>query len=53
LEDLDVDGRIKKIDVTKIGYEGMDWVHVDLDTERGQDILNAVMNLRVLNFLTS
>jgi len=46
-----------KMDLQKVGLEGMDWIDLARDRERWRALVNAVMNLRVPqneeNFLTS
>ena len=46
-----------KINLQGVGWVGMDWIDLDQDRERWRALVNAVMNLRVLqnagNFLTS
>jgi hypothetical protein len=36
-----------KIDLRKIGWGGMDWIHVDQDRDQWRALVNKVMNLRV------
>ena len=48
LEDPGVDGRIIfKMDLQEVGCEGMDWIELAQDRDRGQALVNVVMNLRV------
>jgi hypothetical protein len=48
LEDLGADGRINtKMDLQKVGWGGMDWIDLAQDRDRGRELVNAVMNLRV------
>jgi hypothetical protein len=46
-----------RMDLTEIGCEGVDWVHLAEDRDQWQALVNTVMNLRVPgkaeNFLTS
>ena len=35
-----------KIDVHKVGCEGMDWIHLGQDKDGWRALVNAVMNLR-------
>jgi hypothetical protein len=37
-----------KVDLRKTGWEGVEWVHPTQDRDRWRDVVNAVMNLRVL-----
>jgi hypothetical protein len=37
-----------KIDLRKIGWDGMDWVDIAHDRDRWRALVNTVMNLRVL-----
>jgi hypothetical protein len=37
-----------KMDLMKIGREGVDWIHLVQDWDRWRAVVNAVMNLRVL-----
>jgi hypothetical protein len=36
-----------KMDLRKIEWGGMDWIHVDQDRGQGRTLVNMVMNLRV------
>jgi hypothetical protein len=44
-EELDVGGRI----ILKwiLGSSGMDWIHLDRDTDQWKTLVNTVVNLRV------
>ena len=46
-----------KINIQKMGQTGRDWIYLAQDRDRRRDLVNALMNLRVLynagNFLTS
>jgi hypothetical protein len=46
-EDLDICGRIIKIDLREIGWGGMDWIDLAQDRDQWTTLLNIVMNLRV------
>jgi hypothetical protein len=35
------------MDLTEIGWNGMDWIDVALDKDRCRALVNTVMNLRV------
>jgi uncharacterized membrane protein len=35
------------MDLSDIGQEVMDWIHLTLDRNQWQDLVNTVMNLRV------
>jgi hypothetical protein len=37
-----------KIDLSEIGWEGVQWIHLAEDRDRWRAVVNAVMNLRVL-----
>jgi hypothetical protein len=37
-----------KTDLTEIGWEGVEWIHLAQDRDRWRAVVNAVMNLRVL-----
>ena len=58
LEDLSLDGRIiLKCIFKKRDVEGMNWIAVAQDRDRGEAVLNAEINLRVFikcgNFLSN
>jgi hypothetical protein len=58
VEDLDIDGRIRfRMDLRKIGWEGVDWIHLAQDRDHWWTLVNTVMSLQVpkkaRNFLTS
>jgi len=36
-----------KMDIQEVGCGGMDWIDLAQDMDRWQEIVNAVMNLRV------
>jgi len=36
------------MDLTDIGWEGMKWMHLAQDRNPWRDLVNTVMNLRVL-----
>jgi hypothetical protein len=36
-----------KMDVQKVGYEGVDWIELGQDRDRWRALVNTVMNLRV------
>jgi hypothetical protein len=36
-----------KIDLTEIGWDGMDWIDLAQDRDQWRALVNAVMNLRV------
>jgi hypothetical protein len=42
-----------KMDLGEIILEGVDWFHLARDRDRWWDFVNAVMNLRAGNILTS
>jgi hypothetical protein len=35
------------MDLTEIGWEGVDWIHLARDRDQWQAVVNTVMNLRV------
>jgi hypothetical protein len=37
----------KKMDLQDVGCEGMDWIKLAQDRDRGRAVVDAVMNLRV------
>jgi hypothetical protein len=37
-----------KMDLRDIDWEGVEWIHLAQDRDRWRDVVNAVMNLRVL-----
>jgi hypothetical protein len=43
----DVSERKWKIDLTEIGWEGMDWIDLAEDRDQWRAIVNTVINLRV------
>jgi len=57
LEDLGREGRIIKMDLQEMGWEGMDRIDLALEKDRWQALVNMVLNPRVPrnagNFLTS
>jgi hypothetical protein len=36
-----------KMDLRKIGWEGVNWIHLAQDRNRWRDVVNTVMSLRV------
>jgi hypothetical protein len=36
-----------KIDLPKVGREGVDWIDLSQDREKQPDLVNAVMNVRL------
>jgi hypothetical protein len=38
---------ITKMDLRKIGWDGMDWIDLDQNRDQWRALVNAVMNLRV------
>jgi hypothetical protein len=42
-----------KIDLKKIGWDGMDWIDLAQDRDRWRVLVNTVMNLRVTKMLGS
>jgi hypothetical protein len=36
-----------KMDLQKVGWEGLDWIYMAQDRNRWRALVNAVMNLRV------
>jgi hypothetical protein len=47
LEDLGEDGRILFKWILKIGWEGVDWIHLDEDMAQWLAFVNMTVNLRV------
>jgi hypothetical protein len=37
-----------KIDLTEIGWEGVDWMHMAQDRDQWRAVVNTVLNLRFL-----
>jgi hypothetical protein len=37
-----------KLDLREIGWDGLDWIDLVQDTDQWRDLVNTVMNLRVL-----
>jgi hypothetical protein len=37
-----------KMDLTEIGWGGVEWIHLAQDRDQWRAVVNAVMNLRVL-----
>jgi len=35
------------MDLTEIGWEGVDWIHLDQGSDHRRVLVNTVMNLRV------
>jgi len=47
LGDLDVDGEVNiKMDLEKIGCEGVDCIQLAQDRNKGRSVVKTVMNLR-------
>jgi hypothetical protein len=36
-----------RVDLREIGYEGVDWMHLDQDRDQWWAVVNTVMNIRV------
>jgi hypothetical protein len=36
-----------KMDLTEIGWDGMDWIYLAQDRDQWRALVNAIMNLRV------
>jgi hypothetical protein len=36
-----------RMDLREIGWEGVDWMHPDLDRDQWRALMNTVMNLRI------
>jgi hypothetical protein len=36
-----------KMDLREIGWDGMNWIDLDQDRDKWNDLVNTVMNLRV------
>jgi hypothetical protein len=36
-----------KMDLRKIGWDGMDWIDLEVDRDQWRTLVNMVMNLRV------
>jgi hypothetical protein len=36
-----------RMDLSEIGWEGVDWIHLPQDTDQWWALVNTVMNLRV------
>jgi hypothetical protein len=48
-EDINVDLEDNiRMDIRKIGWEGVDWIYVDQDRNQWRALMNAVMNLRII-----
>jgi hypothetical protein len=48
MKNLGVDGKIiLKMDPQEVGWEGVDWIALGQNKDRGQAFVNAVMNHRV------
>jgi len=45
-EDLGVDERIIRIDLRKIGWKGVDWIHLAQDNDQWRVFVNTVMDLQ-------
>jgi len=37
-----------KMDLEEVGWEGVDWIHLAQDRDQWRDLVNTVMNLRLL-----
>jgi len=44
-EDLGIDGDNIRMDLRKMGWEGVDWIHLAQDRDQWRAVVNAVMNL--------
>jgi hypothetical protein len=47
LEELGINVSNITMDVTKTGYEGVDWIQLAQDRDQKQALVNTIMNLRV------
>jgi hypothetical protein len=47
MEDLCVDGRIILKLILKIGWKIVDWIDLARNRDKWQDVVNAVVNIRV------
>jgi hypothetical protein len=45
---ISLDGDNIKMDLTEIGFEGVDWIYLAQDKDRRRPLVNTAMNLRVL-----
>jgi hypothetical protein len=46
-EDLGINGKIIFLDLRKIGWEGVNWMHLAQERDQWQALMNMVMNLWV------
>jgi hypothetical protein len=47
LEDLGIHGANIRMELTEIGWEGVDWIHLSQDRDQWWALVNMVMNLQV------
>jgi hypothetical protein len=45
--DLGIDGDNIKMDLSEIGWKGVDWMHLAQDRDQWRAVVNTVMNFRL------
>jgi hypothetical protein len=51
LYDLDVDGKMIKVEMKETGWEGLDWRHLIRDSDQWVSFVNTIIEFRFYKFL--